>query len=54
VAAFGFDPRGTDVPLAIRLGQGVRGARMGRCVVRLEKEWDTKGKPKAGGDRCFL
>jgi hypothetical protein len=27
--AFGFDPRGTDVPLAIRLGQGVRGGKDG-------------------------
>jgi hypothetical protein len=40
---FGFDSGGADVPPAIRLGQGARGARMGHCVVRLLEEQGVGG-----------
>jgi hypothetical protein len=52
--AFDFNPGGADVPPVIRLRQGVRGAKRGRCVVRLEEERGAKGKPKTGGDGRFL
>jgi hypothetical protein len=43
---FGFDPDGTDVPPVIQRGQGVSGARRGRCAVRLEEEWAAEGNPR--------
>jgi hypothetical protein len=33
---------------------GGKGRKEGRCAMRLEEEQGTEGKPKAGGDRCFL
>jgi hypothetical protein len=46
---FGFNSGGTDMPPAIRLGQGPRGARRGHCVVQFKEERGKGvGGPKAG------
>jgi hypothetical protein len=54
---FGFDSGGADVPPTIRLGQGARGARMGRCMVQLLEERGVGGTlgqwSKNGGVRYW-
>jgi hypothetical protein len=47
---FGFNSGGTDMPPAIRLGQGPRGARRGHCVVQFKEE---RGKG-VGGPRLVM